>query len=120
MRLIYRPIRVSLFGGVFLLASLTSLSVIADTIPEYRKAEGPVSADLKGKHTVTDSIGELTESLLDQHDPFAVLPRNLMIEETVMALGYGLWFRAHYANNPIDGGANLENIRFILNYSYDF
>ncbi|WP_105044532.1 OprD family outer membrane porin [Rubritalea profundi] len=32
----------------------------------------------------------------------------------------GVWFRARYANNSIDGGAGLEDIRFILNYSYDF
>jgi len=37
-----------------------------------------------------------------------------------MELFDGVWFRARYANNSIDGGADLEDIRFILNYSYDF
>ena len=54
---------------------LTSLFVMADAIPEYRKSEGPVSANLKGHPTATDGIGTVPDSLLHQYDPFAVLPR---------------------------------------------
>jgi len=51
---------------------------MADVTPEYRRAEEPVSADLKGKRTATDSIGVIPEKLLNQYDPFVVLPRKLL------------------------------------------
>lgn len=43
--------------------------------PEFRKAQGPVSADLKSQRTATDSIGEVPDHLLDQYDLAGILPR---------------------------------------------
>lgn len=71
-----RRVRRGAFGGLFCLVNVGLLGVVrADAIPEYRKAETPVSPELKGERTATDSIGAIPESLLDQYDPYDVLPR---------------------------------------------
>lgn len=109
-----------LFGAVYLLSALT---VMADAIPEYRKAEGPVSADLKGEHTATDSIGAIPDSLLNQYDAFAVLPRKWLpglrekyIPQTnqpfIDEMKFSIHPRFYYLHRDIEGDGVQESAAF--------
>ncbi|PQJ30013.1 hypothetical protein BSZ32_17025 [Rubritalea profundi] len=96
---------------------------MADAIPEYRKAEGPVSADLKGQRTATDSIGVIPQSLLYQYDPFVVLPRKWLPElrerylpktnqPFVDDIKFSIHPRFYYLHRKIQGGGVQESAAF--------
>jgi len=47
-------------------------------VPEYLKLQYPAETDLKDTHSATESIGEIPESLVDQYEPFELLPARLL------------------------------------------
>ncbi|NWK54108.1 outer membrane porin, OprD family [Verrucomicrobiaceae bacterium N1E253] len=57
-----------------MLMSLTG-GVIAEPGPAYLAAEAPVTPELRGDRSATATVGAIPEDLLNQYDPFAVLPR---------------------------------------------
>lgn len=110
-------------GSCIVVAAALTSPVMADAIPEYRKAEGPVSAELQGERTATDSIGEIPESLLDQYDPYDVLPRKWLpklrekyIPKTGQPFVDDMKFEVHprfyYLHRDIQGGGVQESAAF--------
>jgi hypothetical protein len=120
MKLISQPVR-TFFCGVAIIQA--SSFVMADAIPEYRKVEGPVSADLKGEYTATDGVGAIPESLLGQYDPFKVLPRKWLPElrekyipkvnqPFIDDMKFSIHPRFYYFHRDIEGSGEQESAAF--------